>query len=78
MFFICSRAIPLLSRADEKADKRLSHYKISRFRVTSMRWAPRAFPVKIHRCLNVADLADISPEELEQAEEDGALAGNRS
>jgi hypothetical protein len=43
-----------------------------------MRWAPRSFPVKIHRHLNVADLADISPEELEQSDEDGALAGNRS
>jgi hypothetical protein len=43
-----------------------------------MRWAPRAFPVKIHRCLNVADLADISPEEIEQADEEGALAGNRA
>ncbi|AZG78727.1 hypothetical protein [Methylocystis rosea] len=43
-----------------------------------MRWAPRSFPVKIHRHLNVADLADISPDELEQAEEEGALAGNRA
>ena len=43
-----------------------------------MRWAPRSFPVKIHRHLNVADLADISPEELEQAEEEGTLVGNRS
>ena len=43
-----------------------------------MRWAPRSFPVKIHRHLNVADLAYISPEELEQAEAEGTLAGNRS
>ncbi len=43
-----------------------------------MHWAPRLFPVKIHRQLNAADLADVTPEELEQAEEDGALAGNRS
>ena len=43
-----------------------------------MRWAPRLFPIKIHRHLNFADLADISPDELEQAEEEGALAGNRS
>lgn len=42
-----------------------------------MRWAPRSFPEKIHRHLNVADLAEISPDELEQAEEEGALAGNR-
>lgn len=43
-----------------------------------MQWAPRLFPVKIRRQLNLADLAEISPEELEQAEEEGALAGNRS
>jgi hypothetical protein len=43
-----------------------------------MHWVPRLFPLKIRRQLDVTDLADISPEELEQADEDGALAGNRS
>ena len=43
-----------------------------------MRWVPRSFPVEIHRELNVADLADVSEQQLEQADEEGALAGNRS
>ncbi|MGD9540289.1 hypothetical protein [Methylocystis sp.] len=42
-----------------------------------MRWAPRSFPVEIRRELIVADLADISDQQLEQADEEGALAGNR-
>ncbi|GLI95768.1 hypothetical protein [Methylocystis echinoides] len=43
-----------------------------------MRWAPRSFPREIRRELKIGDLADASMEELEQAEEDGSLAGNRS
>lgn len=43
-----------------------------------MHWAPRSFPMEIRRELKIADLADASMEELEQAEEDGWLAGNRS
>jgi hypothetical protein len=77
MFYICSHRNPAIIKTDERA-YRASYFAISRFRVTSMRWAPRSFPVKIHRHLNVADLVDISPDELEQAEEEGALAGNRS
>lgn len=42
-----------------------------------MRWVPRSFPVEIRRELNVADLADVSEQQLEQADEEGALAGNR-
>jgi len=45
---------------------------------TQMHWAPRSFPIEIRRELKIADLADASMEELEQAEEDGWLAGNRS
>jgi len=43
-----------------------------------MQWTPRSFPVEIRRQLIIADLSEASPEELEQAEEDGWLAGNRS
>ncbi len=43
-----------------------------------MHWAPRSFPIEIRRQLIIADLSEVSPEELEQGEEDGALAGNRS
>ncbi len=43
-----------------------------------MHWAPRSFPIEIRRQLKIADLSEVSPEELEQGEEDGALAGNRS
>ena len=43
-----------------------------------MHWVPRSFPIEIRRELKIADLADASMEELEQAEEDGWLAGNRS
>ncbi|MGJ0427303.1 hypothetical protein [Methylocystis sp.] len=42
-----------------------------------MRWVPRSFPVEIRRKLIVADLADVSEQQLEQADEEGALAGNR-
>jgi hypothetical protein len=45
---------------------------------TRMHWAPRSFPKEIRRELKIGDLADASMEELEQAEEDGSLAGNRS
>lgn len=41
-----------------------------------MRWVPRSFPVEIRRELIVANLADISEQQLEQADEEGALAGN--
>ena len=43
-----------------------------------MHWVPRSFPVEIRRELKTGDLAKASMEELEQAEEDGSLAGNRS
>jgi hypothetical protein len=43
-----------------------------------MHWAPRSFPIEIRREMKIADLAHASMEELEQAEEDGWLAGNRS
>lgn len=43
-----------------------------------MHWAPRSFPIEIRRQLIIADLSEVLPEELEQGEEDGALAGNRS
>ena len=43
-----------------------------------MHWVPRSFPIEIRRQLIIADLSEVSPEEFEQGEEDGALAGNRS
>jgi hypothetical protein len=43
-----------------------------------MPWIPRSYSVEIRRELKLADLADVSREELEQAEDEGWLAGNRS
>lgn len=43
-----------------------------------MPWLPRSFPVEIRRELKLANLADASEEELEEAEDEGWLAGNRS
>lgn len=42
-----------------------------------MRWVPRSFPVEIRRELKVAGFTELSEEQLEQADEEGALAGNR-
>jgi hypothetical protein len=42
-----------------------------------MPWIPRLFAVEIRRELELTDLAHISNEELEQAEDEGWLAGNR-
>ncbi|WP_036279595.1 hypothetical protein [Methylocystis sp. ATCC 49242] len=42
-----------------------------------MPWIPRSFPVEIRRKPELGDLADISSEELEHAEVEGWLAGNR-
>ena len=43
-----------------------------------MPWISRSFAIEIRRELKLADLADASSEELEQAEDEGWLAGNRS
>ena len=43
-----------------------------------MPWIPRSFSVEIRRELELADLADVSEEVLQQAEDEGWLAGNRS
>jgi hypothetical protein len=43
-----------------------------------MPWISRLFPVEIRRELNSTDLAGVSSEELEQAEDEGWFAGNRS
>lgn len=80
MFDVCS----LNSGIEDKgldhvtAPARAMFQRASFVRSPHMHWAPRSFPVMILRQLKVADLAVVSPEELEQAEEEGALAGNRS
>ncbi len=43
-----------------------------------MPWIPRSFDVEIRRELKLADLADVSSQELEEADDEGCLAGNRS
>lgn len=43
-----------------------------------MRWSPRSFPVEIRRDLDEAKLAQISDDELEDAESEGSVAGNHA
>lgn len=43
-----------------------------------MRWSPRSFPVEIRRDMDEAKLAQISDDELEDAESEGSIAGNNA